>query len=1137
MVFRMNKSRHNLFSRITAAVLCMILVCALFPLNAMAQLGPMSEVSDSEVTYFSYNLSATGTTSADNKYVNSTPKGTYHFLTNDYITFIVRPDGGTSTLPTRVYKDTINKLRTQKTGTSITGSGLDKLPLTEKYRLYKDTSTKEENFADPEIPVNLSVQSITQSGKSIKVTYKQSLGVYLELVYRLVKVGNGNYNGADLNGTTWAVRSDIYDFYETKDYIDPTDMDYDRGEWRKHFLVLVTDHIGFGADHHDRDGVVMASHSDKRESAYPPDYELARTFTGDMGLEVNEVYTREFGTDNPFVALGHGYSPALYDGIHHELVGGVDGHWTPINGGEWSEGGRYPCGIAYGKKGYVNYFGSTIGKKQTLTTYNTLDWMWGYHEEPYQLGLHGSALWGFRDLYTGQESKLPNDPEFNYVNPTNGKHLGLVRKNNELQAVPGTSLDALKTAHGNDLVAVLRGSFEEKGDNYVFKDGAAALSPTVTATWDSGGEFKVSPQGVITAKGVSLSCPAFRFYTPNSANDGLSIVVQNGKLTAEMTPSANASILHLDIPGATSQVKEAVMGLNGSLEFAGEMGISTPLLDIADIQLSRVGMGYNDKKKFSVNGIEAKGEVTMPEILGMPSGEVKADINTFNGQEKYDFSLKLEVPNLFEGEFEMKLKRLKTNGALAPNKLWLYANSGVGGVPLIPPVVVAELTGLGGGFDGLADTINGDYYYVPPIKLSFKATAEVLKMLEGSAKLTVGLGSYTLELDDVSVMNIPLGAKYMEQLYYGAEKRSYKNSEYTGVAMWGDRELKIALPSEDTGLIRVDTGLHMDLFAGLNGMFCYAMLNADGYVDGGLYFPEKIGSFKLPSKLANEKITGVKLSITYNGESAFALTDSLATVFKNMIKNAKNFLTIKYDRKFLGTRLQVYTIFHYKTVYLEYDGWFIDGGGKYRWDGGKSRAMKVASGQTEDGLYYSTYVVTDTSSLGSTAQLKGVRNNDLSAAGIDITANGDGENNYTVTLGNASNPDINPDQVIFQLTPTTAMTDQELTTQLIIQKEGADSPLTLKLEDYDAQGESIVPDANAYIAAAEEGDSENRKALVVKLPEAGTWTISSANGVAFDIECFGFHLPETIEADGSLSNLRLNDKKLCPQRLSGRLGR
>ena len=105
----MKTNQHSRLKRMATAALSLLLFLTLLPLNAMAQLGPMYEADEDEVSYFQVNLSNLSDSLWD--YAESTPTGTYHFLSNDYITFILRPDGNTSTLPTRLYRDTLEKLR------------------------------------------------------------------------------------------------------------------------------------------------------------------------------------------------------------------------------------------------------------------------------------------------------------------------------------------------------------------------------------------------------------------------------------------------------------------------------------------------------------------------------------------------------------------------------------------------------------------------------------------------------------------------------------------------------------------------------------------------------------------------------------------------------------------------------------------------------------------------------------------------------------------------------------------------------------------------------------------------------------------------------------------------------------------
>ena len=49
-----------------------------------------------------------------------------------------------------------------------------------------------------------------------------------------------------------------------------------------------------------------------------------------------------------------------------------------------------------------------------------------------------------------------------------------------------------------------------------FTGGAALLSPSVTATWGSGGKLVIHKNGTVEQSGVSLSAPTFKFYQPTN---------------------------------------------------------------------------------------------------------------------------------------------------------------------------------------------------------------------------------------------------------------------------------------------------------------------------------------------------------------------------------------------------------------------------------------------------------------------------------------------------------------------------------------------------------------------------------------------------------------------------------------------
>ena len=126
--------------------------------------------------------------------------------------------------------------------------------------------------------------------------------------------------------------------------------------------------------------------------------------------------------------------------------------------------------------------------------------------------------------------------------------------------------------------------------------------------------------------------------------------------------------------------------------------------------------GLNEKNEFTVNGVHATGEFDTAKTLSLELAKVEGEVNTFKGKEKYAFSLELNAFDLFETEAELELTRSQKDGSLLPNTLYFYVAASPG-IPLIPPVPVGQLNGGGAGFSNLADTVNGDYFAIPPLKL------------------------------------------------------------------------------------------------------------------------------------------------------------------------------------------------------------------------------------------------------------------------------------------------------------------------------------------------------------------------------------------------------------------------------------
>ena len=269
------------------------------------------------------------------------------------------------------------------------------------------------------------------------------------------------------------------------------------------------------------------------------------------------------------------------------------------------------------------------------------------------------------------------------------------------------ALSALKRQYKKDPVALINGDYESKnGEDFTFTGGAALLSPSVTATWGSGGRLVIHKNGTVEQNGVSLSAPTFKFYQPKTGEGsalGISLTKKGFEFAIE--PAKNDAIVYVDIPYATVKLENAAADAAGNLVFSGEIGFQT-IFEGAEFKMEKLGYGLKGNE-FKVNGVHATGSFTTAKMMALELADVKGEVNTFKDDELYAFELELNVFDLFETKAELELTRSKKDGSLLPNTLYFYVKASPG-IPLIPPIPVGQLNGGGAGFMDLAKTVNGD---------------------------------------------------------------------------------------------------------------------------------------------------------------------------------------------------------------------------------------------------------------------------------------------------------------------------------------------------------------------------------------------------------------------------------------------
>lgn len=458
-------------------------------------------------------------------------------------------------------------------------------------------------------------------------------------------------------------------------------------------------------------------------------------------------------------------------------------------------------------------------------------------------------LWGFRKLVAG-EAQVPSAPDA--VDPSiYAKRLAAFAVNGGVTVeyvADDAALETLKKRYGTP-VALISGDYKStNGASFEFTGGAAMLSPSVTATWngaDENSKLVIHRDGTVEQQGVSLNAPSFKFYQPKpGAESKLEISLTKDGFAFEIEPEKNDAIVFVDIPYATVKLEQATADAAGNLVLGGEIGFKT-VFEGASFTLEELGYGLNDKNEFTVNGVHAKGSFDTAKTLSLELAKVKGEVNTFKGKEKYAFMLELNAFDLFETEAELELVRSKKDGSLLPNTLYFYVAASPG-IPLIPPVPIGQLNGGGAGFSNLADTVNGDYFAIPPLKLRGTLKGTYLHLIEGKGDVVLGPSEISLKASDVGLVGVGKYGQIIDSFGYSlqlnGQEREYRGTKYKGVYFVGSEELKLNLPNNEINAIVLNSSIKLGAFGGVNDAKnrVYLGIGANGTVGGRVQIPKNI---------------------------------------------------------------------------------------------------------------------------------------------------------------------------------------------------------------------------------------------------------------------------------------------------------
>ena len=687
-------------------------------------------------------------------------------------------------------------------------------------------------------------------------------------------------------------------------------------------------------------------------------------------------------------------------------------------------------------------------------------------------------LWGFRGLLKG------TDPA-----PTNPDEVKLSINAKRLAAFPNgggvtveyvaddAALEALKRQYKKDPVALISGDYKSTdGSSFEFTGGAALLSPSVTATWGSGGKLVIHKNGTVEQSGVNLSAPTFKFYQPKTgAENDLKISLTKDGFTFEIKPEKNDAIVYVDIPYATVKLRNAAADAAGNLVFSGEIGFQT-IFEGAEFKMEKLGYGLKGNE-FKVNGVHATGSFDTEKMLSLELAKVKGEVNTFNGNKRYAFELELNVFDLFETEAELELTRSKKDGSLLPNTLYFYVASSPG-IPLIPPIPVGQLNGGGAGFKDLAKTVNGDYFAIPPIKLRGTLKGTYLHLIEGKGDVVIGPSEISLTATDVGIVGVGKSGQIIERFGYAlklnGQEREYKNETYKGIYLAGSEELELNLPSKTIDVIVLDSSIVLGAFGGVNEDNLYLGIGANGIVKGRVQIPKDV------PVVGGLKLLSTDVDLVMGGQTTFQIKNaSVSESMKDAFKNIDVYLgaMAEVDAKIIDVRVWVLVPQIVHTGFQRGGGWDVE----HRWikslpewswaDHGVTPIVQAVS--LEDG--------------GEEALM-------LTALEPVVFTNGSGENSATITV-NVTDPAETP---YILLAFDEGVSEEQIRDALTVTKDGAQITSIYWVKKEGVEEEeigNIDPTAaiNATSDILKHKDGDNYRVAILRLKEAGTYEVNTGS--------------------------------------------
>ena len=349
--------------------------------------------------------------------------------------------------------------------------------------------------------------------------------------------------------------------------------------------------------------------------------------------------------------------------------------------------------------------------------------------------------------------------------------LGVVENGSHSYAVElgDSDADLAQRAGGNQIVLKMKGTvaYDQGTGAYSFKQGQATLGNIVVYSLPADGGLTVSASGgtvTISGKDGTLSLPGFNTGVPMP----VSCTVQKGTAYRDdvfaqksdkfknvtiswnyTAPGAAKKGLKIaTMLGMTAQANDIRL-MDSSVAFGGTLDLNLPenLMiwstagdnSIVNIAMQQLQYGLNSNGLAVFQGVRASGDVQLPNDFQLSfldfNTEAHASVDTFSNNYHLDGNINFHV---FEAQGGITLK--PSCGYPIPDEVNLFIASDPG-VPIIPAIL--QLQGVGGGVSGIADTINGNFGYIPPFTLSTQGRLSIIELIDYDGGGTIGPSEYS----------------------------------------------------------------------------------------------------------------------------------------------------------------------------------------------------------------------------------------------------------------------------------------------------------------------------------------------------------------------------------------------------------